>query len=397
MRLWFVLLGCVPIAAAAAEKTYKYDQYSESISLAATQLAGNALAVQAGYETGEAFGQIYKPALQDYPVRILGIDLVLAEPPNLPGGKAEAQIEIYAGDGDGPAPPTTEPIFKISTAHLFNTSTMTDGQPLVGNTAMSITFDQDSPENHPPLIASGNIWVMIRYQSEATSLADAWGVITCDKDFMGVQIGCGCQQVGTFHDQSTTPAVNVLHQAKACDSAATDWNFMEGIGVTGDLIMRLRAEVAVTPTDPPDTDPTDPAEGGDTEPGDPTPPVEDDDTGPTMNVTSVSPPTVYTDEDTDILIAGDGFQTGVRVLVGTDEVMVKSLTGDGLILATISAGLRPGMYTIAVINPDQDTASLGNALEVLARPEESGCHAAPASLAGLAAVLGLLARRRRCG
>jgi hypothetical protein len=57
---------------------------------------------------------------------------------------------------------------------------------------------------------------------------------------------CGCQNVGLLLDQTSTPNVNLLNHISPLGkcSGGTAWDFMEKIGVTGDPILRVKAEVS---------------------------------------------------------------------------------------------------------------------------------------------------------
>ena len=160
-------------------------------------------------------------------------------------GQANAVIEIWAHSGDTATPTGIEPIFSITTADLYNPATGGTGMPLEGNVGFVITFDQDDPANHPPAITEGNFMVMVRFSDESQSLQAEWGTVQC----MAIpSVGaCGCQEVGTIHDQATTNGANIFHiigTAGTCVGDASNWTFIEDLGVTGDIIMRIRADVA---------------------------------------------------------------------------------------------------------------------------------------------------------
>lgn len=238
--------------ATAAEKVYKYDQFHEDLTTAAQQIQGVPLATQPGFAGGEAFGQIYRPDPGDYPVKILGLDLVLAAPPNAPNLTTHADIEIWNDvpaegvDINGAKPVSAAPVFKVSTTELLNPASLEDGFPLVGNTALKIDFDYDTQDAvHPPIILDGTVRVMIRFTTPGKDMQTEWGTFQCAEY---AELGaCGCQNVGAMFDQTTTANANLLHYISpvgTCSGQASAWQFMEKIGVTGDLIMRMRAEVS---------------------------------------------------------------------------------------------------------------------------------------------------------
>ena len=150
---------------AASFATYQHDQYSEDLATAVYQISGAHLSAQPGFAQGEAFGQLFRPAPGDYPIRITGIDLILAGPAS--GGASSADIEIWLDAGDGPTPNKSAPDFTINTVDLLNSETGEFDVNLMGNVASRLDFDYDAADSHPPLAYSGNIWVMIRYTEPA--------------------------------------------------------------------------------------------------------------------------------------------------------------------------------------------------------------------------------------
>ena len=75
LRPWLVwLVFCVPSQPFAATfSTYQYDQYSEDLT---TNISGAHLSAQPGFAQGEAFGQLFRPNPEDYPIKILGLDVI---------------------------------------------------------------------------------------------------------------------------------------------------------------------------------------------------------------------------------------------------------------------------------------------------------------------------------
>lgn len=237
-------------SAAAETRIYKADQFPDDIAAAATAISGVALATQPGFAQGEAFGQLYQPALADYPVKILGVQMILAAPPNAPTLTAPAFIEIWLSDATGADPGKSEPDFSISTSDLFNPSTGTLGMPLKGNTAYQVDFDWSESAGHPPLVTQGTIRAVVRYAYQAQDLSTEWGTLNCmQSEPLGM---CGCQNVGVLLDQATTTQRNLIHliwPAGTC-SGTRAWRFMEDVGVTGDVILRLKVQTASTTCTP---------------------------------------------------------------------------------------------------------------------------------------------------
>lgn len=249
-----IALGLVLIAsnALAIPKVFKHDKFSEDLSAAANEVNGQSLPVHPGFVQTEAFGQLYKPDPAHYPLKIEGIDLILAASPNQSPQTRHAQIEIWNSTSAGPDPGTVTPLFQISTTDLFNIDAGEFGVPLTGNVGLKIDFDYEDPDGHPDLITEGNIWVMIRYTSAAEDLYDIldptnsyWPTIQC---LQSPGLTCGCQVVAPFDDIGATPQANVMHVVSPLGqcSGSLDWMWATDVGVSGDFLVRLRADVSGT-------------------------------------------------------------------------------------------------------------------------------------------------------
>jgi len=245
--------GCAPgwacldgqcVAISGTPKTFKHDQFSTNIVDAASQISGLPLSVQPGFCQGEAFGQVYHPEPADYPLKIIGVDLFLAAPPNGGVDSAHAQVEFWYGNSGSATPPVAEPDFVVGTDELFDSTTGEFGMPLEGNAAMQLDFDWNDPEGHPPLLAEGSFRVVVRFQGPSTDLQAEWGTSQCS---LQPDLGMGgCQPVGVIFDQATTPEANLLHiywPPSTCEPEEMEWHFGEDLGVTGDAVIRVRAEV----------------------------------------------------------------------------------------------------------------------------------------------------------
>jgi len=244
-------------SARAEPWVFEYDEFPEALSAAAAQVDGGQFYTQPGFVRGESFGQIYRPLPEMFPLQILGFDLILAAPPFASGTLfTNATIEVYNSESKTPDPGNA-PIFSISTGDLFNPATQEIGFPLQGNVGLSIQFDLSEEDNRPPMLTGGNIWVMVRFDDEAMSLSSEWNSLQC------LQIDgliCGCQNVGTVHDSGIVKNANVIHHMAplgACSGPSMGWTYMEdapstnsGFTIDGDIIMRLRAEVAAAPCEP---------------------------------------------------------------------------------------------------------------------------------------------------
>ena len=391
--------------ARAENVVFKYDQFDPDISVAAGQVTSISLATQPGFARGEAFGQVYRPSAGQYPVKITGIDLIMASPPHMAGtAEVNAKIEVWAHSGSGAAPSGSQPLWSITTADLYNPNTGQYGMPLVGNTAMAITFDQSDPNNHPPDINSGSFLVMIRYLDDARDMQSEWGTLQC-MYYPGMG-ACGCQEVGTLLDQATTQNANVMHiyGTSNCTGPATDWSFANALGVTGDFILRVRAETGgcapqcqgkeCGPDGCGGTCGT--CQGNETCDGagqcvSCTPQCQGKECGPDgcgglcgtcqdtetcnnnqqcvpatgqVSIQAISPDWGYADSETPVSITGGGFKAGATVRLGGTNLSAVQILSASLISATVPSGMQPGKYMLIVLNSDGGTASLPDAFEV---------------------------------
>ena len=508
------LLTVAPLVGSAQTlKTFKYDQYPENIYEAVDAIQGKILQYEMGFVQGEAFGAIFRPSLNDYPLKIVGIDVIFGGPQGFPDLSTTISIEIYRNAGQGPAPANPEPDFAISTQEFWNMDTNEFGIPIKGNIAYQFDFNYDDPDGAPPLIDQGNVLVALRFSEAAMSLETEWSVIKCVK-FQ--EIGaCGCQPVSMILDPVPTTDTNVMSIVwpQGNCSGNTKWVFVEDIknaagqpGIKGDVILRLRVESSdagcfgscdglecgddgcgescgscddgylcqsgqcvdenpvCTPScaakecgpdgcdgscgtcdpgfkcqagscieEPPactcvDKDCGDdgcgnscgtcgadqsceagtcvedvPAcscdgldcgddgcgsscgtcgEGELCEAGacvedpsvEPPPPAE-------LRVDEITPAQGYGDEQTSVSILGGGFLDGASAKLGGTDLIAVQVTSEGLITATVPKGLTPQEYTLIVVNPNGQTASLAQAFNVLERAVEAsgGGRGAPSS------------------
>ncbi|MFO0748526.1 MAG: IPT/TIG domain-containing protein [Myxococcota bacterium] len=251
-----------PGVASAEPWVFQHDEFSSDLSTAVDQINGGQFYTQPGFVAGEAFGQVYKPTPEMYPLRVTGFDLVLAAPPNATEPLyANATIEIYNSSSTS-ADPQSQPIFSISTADLYNAKTQTFGVPLQGNTAIKVDFDDPNadPADRPPMITSGNVWLVVRFTDPARDMSTEWDIqcAIISLPELGLET-CGCQNVGTVHDNDLTGKANVMNivtPVGTC-SGTKSWMFMENVGqlasgfqIDGDVILRMHADVASTPCVP---------------------------------------------------------------------------------------------------------------------------------------------------
>jgi len=88
-----------------------------------------------------------------------------------------------------------------------------------------------------------------------------------------------------------------------------------------------------------------------------------------VEVLSVQPNVVSNTSSTQLVITGSDFSDGAQVVLENFGLLQASFVSSTVLTAQLPAGLAPGSYTITVINPDSSSASLSNALQVVAFTE----------------------------
>ncbi len=369
-------------APAFAEKViWHYDSLPGDMATLANGLKQHPLFAHPGFVKGEAWGQLYKPKAEDYPVKILTVEFVMAQADGQKEQKGDYSIEIYNDDGTGPAP-KGPPVYAVTTKDFAAGGNI--GQPVVGNNGMIYQFDWSKPENHPPLITAGNIYVAIRYLNETASLENMWGKLECTKMETGLGIDlCGCQNLAALTDSATTPGANLMHivwPVGTC-SGTKAWKFVEQISTTniqmkGDFILRLGVD-GVAPVD------SDASSGGGSgggsdgsSTGGPDVTVTKD-TGAAgqPTITGVTPSSGGVDKQPlQIDVYGSNFVAGLKAKLGTEAIAVKAETlTSGMFSATV-VGIAAGQYDLVVTNPDGQVAFKVGAFTLLpaAAPDSGG-------------------------
>jgi hypothetical protein len=409
-----VLLGAgllvLPATAFADKVIWQYDDLPGDMAELANGLKSHPHYVQPGFVAGEAFGQLYRPKATDYPVKILSVELVMAQPDTaVVGQKLSASIEFWNDPGDGPAPKGSAPLWSINTDDFSQPGGGAIGVPIVGNTGMVYQFDWSKPDNHPPLITQGNIWVMVRIKDKAADTSTYWGKEECGIiSIPGLgSAGCGCQKLGAVLDTGVTKKANVLHivwdetgMGNLDCSGAPKWYFAEqlnnamtGVAFQGDFVLRMGVEgtaaivtpdagstadtsspdagstpdagvvdAGSTPDVPADTGVLDttaamdvppPDSGPDVDSG---PPAQVDASKPAPSIDYVTPSEFPADKATTIEIGGKGFQAGATVKLygaaGNDTVANITVSADGTAVTGLVAGFSPGVYDLKVSNPE---------------------------------------------
>ncbi|MSP92185.1 MAG: hypothetical protein EXR79_10345 [Myxococcales bacterium] len=356
---------------AFAEKVmWKYDDLPGDANELVNYTKTHPNYVHPGFVSGEAWGQVYRPKQQDYPVKILTVELVMAQSTKVAvPKKADYLLEFYNSAGEGPDP-GSKPIWTINTVDFAIGGQI--GVPVVGNTIMIYQFDWTKPENHPPLIQSGNIWVMVRTLANAKSLVDEWSEQCLKAEIAGLELGCGCQDLAAITDTATTLKSNVMHLVwplGVC-SGAKQWKFVEnltnevGFTMKGDFLLRLGVDGQAVGAPDPDAGPT--ADGGSkvdagsTDSGGLDNDVKVADSGlPAADVPPakpvvelVVPNSAPNDKAATIEIKGSGFVSGCKVQLDATAVQVEAVAPNGTSLTVqVPPGLAVKKYQVVVTNP----------------------------------------------
>ncbi len=384
-----VLCAVLGSATVQAKEIWKYDDGPDDLG----SLAGSKMHPQyahPGFVNGEAFGVLFRPKKEQYPVEIVSVELVMAAASSAPDPTKKtlnAVIEFWNDTSDASAPTSTKPVWSVNTADFFNPTTGKPGTPIQGNTVMIYEFTSTKPGDKPPLIKEGNIRVVVRITSNATDLSSYWGKTDCLKTSIGgIDVGCGCQELAALTDTATTPKTQLMHivwPLGTC-SGSKQWRFVEDINngliqMKGDFRLRLgvkgtggggTTDAGSTGGDAGTTDSgasdTGVADTGVTDTG----PA---DTGPAPVlkpiVDVVTPSKVSGDKPTEIEIIGEHFQTGAVVKVGAAKTSVTAVKPNKIV-ATVLPGISAGTYPLIVENPDGQVGFKDNAITVEAAPVE---------------------------
>lgn len=367
-RALWVALACTATALATpafAEKViWHYDSLPSVMDDLATGMKQHPMYAHPGFVKGEAWGVLFKPKPEDYPVKILTVEFVMAQAEGTQPQKGDFAIEFYNDDGVGPAPKGA-PIWSVTTKDFAAGGNI--GQPVVGNTGMVYQFDWTKPENHPPLIDKGNIYLVIRYLAESASLETMWGKLECTKVSLGAGLDlCGCQPLAALTEQKATikgvNLMNIVWPVGTC-AGAKQWKFVEQVSTTnldmkGNFILRMGVD-GTAPLNP-DAGST----GGDTstaDAGSSTP-----DAGSTVKdtlvpvqppeITGITPASGAVDKPVSVDIYGKNFQKGLIAKLGTEAIKVQDETVTPTAFSAVVVGVPVGTYDLVVKNPDGQVA-----------------------------------------
>lgn len=366
LRRWLwtcgALVALVLPAAAWAETTiWHYDQLPADMNDVATGLKQHPMHAHPGFVKGEAWGQVYKPKPEDYPVKINSVEFVMTQPPNVSGVQSgNFSIEIYNSASAGPDP-QSNPVFSVTTQDFANGGQI--GQPVQGNTGMIYQFDYSKPENHPPEITSGNIFVVLRYLDDTADMSAEWGKTECMKIDLGPGLAaCGCQKLAALTDDATTNGANLMHIVWPVGTCSGNkaWKFVEQISTAtlqmkGDFILRLGVDTAGSSG----------GGGGTTDAGSTANP-DASIVATKLEVSSVTPSASAADKVVKVDVYGKGFAKGLTAKLGANDIAVDAATVTPVSFSATVGGLAAGDYDLIVKNPNGEVAFLTKAFTVKA-------------------------------
>ena len=88
-----------------------------------------------------------------------------------------------------------------------------------------------------------------------------------------------------------------------------------------------------------------------------------------LGIQSVQPNVVSNTTSVELVITGTDFEPGAVVIFENFGQLNTTFVSSGILRAFLPAGLNPGSYTITVVNPDSTSASLANAVTIIAATE----------------------------
>lgn len=85
-----------------------------------------------------------------------------------------------------------------------------------------------------------------------------------------------------------------------------------------------------------------------------------------IGITGVQPNVVSNATSVELVITGTDFEQGAVVIFENFGALNTAFVSSSILRASLPAGLNPGAYTITVVNPDSTSASLSNAVTIIA-------------------------------
>ncbi len=286
------------------------------LSLAGTRVLQNdnftgSGSVYSGVSFGEyaGAGVLFEGDAGDYPMTIIGVDVLAVGYNNGPTAVGSYLIDIYDETSPNPAPRPDDagvwPDFPLSSGRLNQ-----EGLQL---TTSNTDFNRYTLAT-PLVVNSGRVFVQVTEQNSTNgaggSLADDTTIALDTATSLKPGANWYFDGFGIFH-----PFVQ------------PDGGFYNGLN--RNWIIRLVLQV-------PDQ---------------------------VVTVTAITPNTAPTTATTDVVIDGTQFELGAQAFIGNVALTVNSLTATSL-SATVPAGITPGTYTVRVHNPGGSEGTLANGFTV---------------------------------
>jgi hypothetical protein len=83
-----------------------------------------------------------------------------------------------------------------------------------------------------------------------------------------------------------------------------------------------------------------------------------------VGISSISPNVVSNNTAVELVISGNEFQDGAKVILVNYGALVTNFVSSSVLSAILPNGINPGIYSISVINPDSSSVTLSNALTI---------------------------------
>lgn len=279
-RLALVLATLLAGSAVAGNKVIKNDNF--------TGAGGIGSGVSFGEYEGA--GVLFQPDPSEYPLKIVGIDVLLVPYMQQGSGVGAYVVEIY-DEGSMYKPPQMNDAGSYGPYPLHTNRLGQQGVQFSTSTAMFNRFAL----SQPVIVDAGAVFVQVTEQTQTSLDGTTIAVDTASpKPFANWYFnGFGSFDVFDLPDGGYLNNIN------------HNW------------IIRLVLEV-------PDT---------------------------AVTVTAINPNTSVTTASPSVVISGTNFELGATALLGTNALAITNLTGTS-VRATVPAGLTPGVYDVIVRNPN---------------------------------------------
>lgn len=306
-RTLLLLAALIGGTAAAGTKVIKNDNFT------------GAGGIFAGVSFGEyeGAGVMFEGQAGDYPMKIIGVDILAVSYLQQGTGLASYVIDLYDEAGSAPPPKPDDaggwPLFALTPARLAQ-----DGVQL---TTSSTQFNRYTL-TQPLIVNAGKVFVQVTEQNSTSGEAGA----LADNTTIAM-------------DSATTPKLNANWYF---DGSGWFHVFEQGDGgyyngLNRNWVIRLVLEV-------PDQ---------------------------AITVTSITPNSSLTNVATSVVITGTQFELGAKAFLGTHELAISNLTAQ-TIGAAVPVGLPTGFYDVRVRNLSGVEGTLPNGYQILAADGGSG-------------------------